>query len=207
MPSTKYPVNETFYSLKGEGRWTGTPMFFIRLSGCNRNCDFCDTNHKPFEERTVRDLLEEARTYPTKRIVITGGEPLIHNLEPLVETLSMAGYYLHLESNGDLQAKEHFFWKAVSPKDLDFDPMAVRAANEVKVLAGSPNWRVIASFVSVQASPSAYLYIMPLAKPFEQEQRSPDDLIEENILEAITYCKQHPKFSLCMQLHKLLRIK
>ena len=68
-------INEIFYSLQGEGAFTGTPSIFIRFSGCNLKCDFCDTIHQPYKEMTMKEIIEEIKKYPAKHIVLTGGEP------------------------------------------------------------------------------------------------------------------------------------
>ena len=205
----KYPVNETFYSLKGEGRWTGHPMFFIRLSGCNVNCSWCDTPHQTFEWRDVGSLIKEAKNYPTNKIVITGGEPLIHDLSLLLSEFRKLGYSTHLETNGAIIPRPHyrFSWIAASPKNLAFKSEAIQMADEVKCLVGIPSWKLIAIFVKVHAKPDAYLYLMPLAKSWQEGERTERDLLQDNIQEAIDYCLANPRFGLCMQLHKILRIK
>ncbi|MDE5912790.1 MAG: 7-carboxy-7-deazaguanine synthase QueE, partial [Muribaculaceae bacterium] len=70
-------VNEIFYSIQGEGAWTGTPMVFVRFSGCNRACDFCDTNHTPFTEMTEAEIAMAVGRWPARHVVITGGEPAL----------------------------------------------------------------------------------------------------------------------------------
>jgi organic radical activating enzyme len=197
----QYPVNDVFYSLKGEGRWTGYPMFFIRLSGCNLNCDFCDTD---FEKHTMInevELVKLALKHPTKRVVITGGEPLIHDLTKLLEALGAHGFSLHLESNATIVPLAHyrFNWIAMSPKNMKFLPEAVFKADEVKCLVGIKNWKTIANFASIHARRDAYRYVMPLAEG--------PKIIDKNTKEAIQFCLDNPNFGCCLQVHKILGIK
>ena len=97
-----YNINETFYSLQGEGLWTGTPMFFIRLSGCNLNCKFCDTDYSHHYSDSIEGLVEKVLQSKAERVVITGGEPGLQDTIPLVTSLH--SYYLkvHVETNGTL---------------------------------------------------------------------------------------------------------
>ncbi|MBR4307755.1 MAG: 7-carboxy-7-deazaguanine synthase QueE, partial [Bacteroidaceae bacterium] len=80
-------VNETFLSLQGEGRFTGTPVFFLRLSGCNLQCPFCDTNHQGYKEMSEDEIVQEASQYEPRHIVITGGEPAMQLTQSLVDKL------------------------------------------------------------------------------------------------------------------------
>ncbi|MDE5658069.1 MAG: 7-carboxy-7-deazaguanine synthase QueE, partial [Muribaculaceae bacterium] len=95
-------INEIFYSLQGEGHWTGTPAVFIRFSGCNLHCDFCDTEHNSGQELSVDEIISEASKYPTLHIIFTGGEPTLQLTRSLVDRLHQLGKYLHIETNGTL---------------------------------------------------------------------------------------------------------
>ena len=108
-----YNINETFYSLKGEGLWTGTPMFFIRLAGCNLNCSFCDTDYSTKRQSTVNELIKEVLTSPAERVVITGGEPGLQDTQPLVMDLHAHRIKVHLETNGTVPLHTNWDWIAV----------------------------------------------------------------------------------------------
>jgi 7-carboxy-7-deazaguanine synthase len=99
-------VSETFYSLQGESSFAGYPCFFIRLSGCNLSCTWCDTTYahqEPGRRQPLSRLLELASVYPAAMVAITGGEPLLQeNLYPLVDQLLAAGRRVLLETNGSL---------------------------------------------------------------------------------------------------------
>jgi organic radical activating enzyme len=122
-------VNELFVSLQGEGRFQGQPVIFVRLSGCTRKCDFCDTSyHNEYTEMTVEEVINEVRKYVgVDKVVFTGGEPLIQldEIERVKEEL-VYEYDFHLETNGDLiqdmyqwyRVCDIFEYICVSPKEL-----------------------------------------------------------------------------------------
>lgn len=76
-------VNEIFYSIQGEGRYTGTPAIFIRLAGCNLRCNFCDTEHQPYQDLTEEEIMRQIADFPASHIVITGGEPMLQITQSL----------------------------------------------------------------------------------------------------------------------------
>jgi 7-carboxy-7-deazaguanine synthase len=139
-----YRVAEIFVSVQGEGALVGTPMVFIRLSGCNLNCPWCDTKHEIWRELPVEDILGivEALTdeLSVKHVCITGGEPTVQDLGPLNQGLMLRGFQVSLETNGTrrLSPVEVPTFLTVSPKfpDPGFDGWVVRQGNELKVAVG-----------------------------------------------------------------------
>jgi len=124
-----YRVNEIFYSLQGEGFWTGTPMVFVRLSGCNLRCPFCDTDHSEFRlmgpEEIVKEVVQLDRGANRRNpswdgcghVCMTGGEPLLQ-LEPaLIDLLHKYDYSIHLETNGTRPVPPLVDWVTLSPKE------------------------------------------------------------------------------------------
>jgi len=102
-------INEIFYSLQGEGAWTGLPNIFIRTTGCNLRCSFCDTKYAYFngEEMTVIEIIEKICKYPCKYVCITGGEPLLQkDIVDLIDKLLKKGYKISIETNGSLSIKK-----------------------------------------------------------------------------------------------------
>lgn len=202
----QYKIAELFYSIKGEGYWTGTPMAFIRLSGCNLNCKFCDTDHSNNLQLDELEIVERILSWPTRRVVITGGEPLIHDLVPLLELLKTYRYKIHLETNGTIKRNlyELFDWVAVCPKSLNVVEELYRfndVINEIKILYGSKDWEDMANLTKLIASNKL---IMPLAQPLEFRKEGRDEgLIALNIQKAIIYVLENPEFNFCPQLHKL----
>ena len=115
----KYRVNEIFYSLQGEGYWTGTPMVFVRMSGCNLQCPFCDTQHQTFTELSTDEILSAVRSKggACRRICLTGGEPSLQLDETLLSAFHTAGYSIHMETNGTRPLPEGVDWVTLSPKE------------------------------------------------------------------------------------------
>jgi organic radical activating enzyme len=140
----EYKVSEVFLSLQGEGRWAGTPMCFVRLSGCNLCCDFYDTAHMDGEmmgpmgiANRVLSLIKDTQV---TRVCITGGEPCIWDLEGLAFGLHSFDLKLHLETNGTRYQKvlDKFHWITVSPKfPPGLDRIEVSRGHELKVPVGS----------------------------------------------------------------------
>ena len=101
----KYHVSEIFDSIEGEGKRTGYMSIFIRLTGCNLRCSYCDTKYaqvvgKEDTEMTMEEIVEKVQSYPWKKITLTGGEPLLHDVENLVRRLALGGYEINIETNG-----------------------------------------------------------------------------------------------------------
>ena len=88
-------INEIFYSLQGEGYHTGTPAIFVRFSGCNLKCDFCDTQHEEGKMMTDDEIIAEVKKYPAVTVVLTGGEPSLWIDDELIDRLHQAGKYDH----------------------------------------------------------------------------------------------------------------
>lgn len=197
-----YEVTETFYSLQGEGLHTGRPMFFIRLSGCNLQCDFCDTDYTHKQELTEYQLLELASKTPTNHILITGGEPLLQDLSPLVKLLKNSNYILHLETNASIYDPivYKFDWVTTSPKSTDFDNRILLSSSEIKIICGIEGWKEIITEVK-KISFCNRLLLLPL------DTRSADPADIDWTTVALAFCLKNPHFSLCLQTHKLLKIR
>jgi organic radical activating enzyme len=128
---------EIFYSLQGEGTWTGTPAVFVRLAGCNLNCRFCDTDYSLRFFATPDDVVRRVREIggDCPMVVLTGGEPLAQTeASALIDALQADGRRVHIESNGTIPVElPAATWLTVSPKERLNAQMAARA-NEVKLI-------------------------------------------------------------------------
>ena len=188
-------VNETFVSLQGEGFFTGTPAFFLRLSGCNLKCPFCDTQHQSFKEMSEEEIVEEASRHKPRHIVITGGEPALQLTKSLVDKLHEAGFFVQVETNGTMPLPEGVDWVTVSPKAPPI-PFRGRIVDELKML-----YHGLDTDLSIADQIQAKEYrLQPLDTGDEEKNR----II---LRDTIAYILEHPKWSLSLQTHKLLGIK
>ena len=189
-----YRINEIFYSLQGEGFWTGTPIVFVRMSGCNLRCPFCDTDHVRFREMDeVQIVAEILRIAPNcRRVCITGGEPSLQLDLPLSEALHRAGFRIHVETNGTRPLPEGMDWVTLSPKadvpDLVGNGTVVlEKADEIKVVYLGNDVERWASF------PATWHFLQPCSC--------------SNTRETVDYILSHPGWRLSLQTHKYLNIR
>lgn len=193
-----YRINEIFYSLQGEGFWTGTPIVFVRFSGCNLQCPFCDTDHKGFSEMSGADILAAVRACggACRRVCFTGGEPGLQLDDALVALFHEAGYTLHVETNGTCVLPSGIDWVTLSPKDQvrglrGNGTVVLRRADEVKlVLAPGVDPSAWADF------PATWHFLQPC-----------DEGGVTNSAEVSAYVMAHPAWRLSLQTHKLLGIR
>lgn len=193
-----YKVNEIFYSLQGEGRWMGRPAVFVRMSGCNLKCPFCDTDFRGYREMSADDILSTCLEEggECRFIVLTGGEPSLQVDEQLIATLHQAGYYLSMETNGTHAVPEGIDWVTCSPK-VDFTEggeLVVRKVDELKLIFDGEHE------VSDHGIACAFRYLQPC----DVGNDSRNYLI---LSECIKYIKAHPEWLLSVQMHKIVGIR
>lgn len=199
-------INETFVSLQGEGYFTGTPAFFLRFSGCNLQCPFCDTQHQSFTEMSEEEIVEEASRHEPRHIVITGGEPALQLTQSLVDKLHETGFFIQVETNGTLPLPEGIDWVTCSPKGQPPAPLQtfsrggrLSRVDELKVLFMGDGSDPEASLLGGRSG-GGLLYLQPLDTGDEMRNR----II---LRDTIAYIMQHPKWRLSLQTHKMLGIK
>ncbi len=202
MPS--YNIVEIFESLQGEGFNTGMPCIFVRFGKCNLTCPWCDTNYNQFERMTLAQVMEEVRSFSSKNIIITGGEPtIVPNIEILLEQMKSEGYFLAIETNGLKPIPPQIDYIATSPKRLyphKYEQRCIDFAHEVRIVADE---NVMAFCELIEDKIRAERYYL---SPCEINGKM-------NLLETITQLGQlnqrvnRPKWLLSVQTHKLIGIE
>lgn len=194
------PVMESFYSLQGEGFHQGRAAYFIRLGGCDVGCTWCDVKDSwdaaLHPQLSVASITETAKKHPGRLAVVTGGEPLLHNLDELTRSLHHAGFQTNIETSGSSPLSGQWDWICISPKKFKA-PLAevVPYANELKVVIFNKtdfNW---AEKYAAQVAPGCKLYLQP-----EWEKAS---IVTPLIIE---YIKENPQWELSLQLHKYINV-
>ena len=183
---------EIFYSIQGEGTWTGTPAVFVRLAGCNLACDFCDTDYSMKFVASVENVVAMVREAGNDcpMVVLTGGEPLAQaQAVDLIAALRRDGRRVHVESNGTIFAElPDDVWLCVSPKER-VDPRMAQRADEAKLIVD-------------QRVPEEHL---PLFATKPTILLQPEGNKPANVAIALDYAKAHPeRFRLSLQTHKFI---
>lgn len=131
-----YPIVEIFHSVQGEGFHSGIPHVFIRFGNCNLRCEWCDTDFLTYEERTLSSIVDEVLSYNCERVIFTGGEPAMQDLDTIGTILKQHGLKLSIETNGTIPVDPIIDWICVSPKDQMYPNVAIkqRTGHELKVV-------------------------------------------------------------------------
>lgn len=194
-------INEIFYSLQGEGRHAGVPSVFIRFSGCNLKCPFCDTRHEEGIMMTDLQIIEEVNRYPADWIILTGGEPsLFIDNEFVVRLKESTGKKIAIETNGTHPVPQEIDWVTVSPKDgiAGNAPVIISRADEIKVVdVGQP---LDPYFHLPCRSEKTRMYLQPCYVEDEIER-------ESNRRRTVTRVMSDPRWTLSVQLHRFLNIE
>lgn len=207
ITTTKIPVMESFYTLQGEGFYTGTAAYFIRLGGCDVGCVWCDvkeswdaTTHPSFTVEEIITKMEEelqqmhANTKPI--VVITGGEPLIYNLSQLTQALQQRGYKTNIETSGSSAFSGSWDWVCLSPKKFKAPlPEVLPLANELKVIVFNKHDFEWAETYAAEVSNNCLLYL--------QAEWDKKEIVTPLIIE---YIKQNPQWKLSTQVHKYINV-
>lgn len=198
--TVKYPVMESFYTIQGEGIHSGRAAWFIRLGGCDVGCVWCDVkeswNADVHPLRSVEELVHEAAAQPARFVVITGGEPLLHDLTALTNELHAAGFEIALETSGSSPLSGSFDWICVSPKKFKRPLTEVLAfADELKVVVYHPSDLQWAEEHAALCKQGCALLLQPEYSRF----KTMTPLITSFVL-------QHPLWRISLQSHKVIGI-
>ncbi len=194
------PVMEAFYTLQGEGFHQGKAAYFIRLGGCDVGCVWCDVKESwdayTHPQLSIAGIVATAREYPGRLAVDTGGEPLLHNLDQLTESLHTAGFQTNIETSGSSPLSGQWDWICLSPKKFK-PPLqeVIAAAHELKVVIFNKwdfGW---AEKYAAMVSPACKLYLQP--------EWGKASVVAPLIVE---YIKDHPEWELSLQLHKYINV-
>ncbi|MEX0722864.1 MAG: 7-carboxy-7-deazaguanine synthase QueE [Gracilimonas sp.] len=195
----EYPIVEHFYTIQGEGAHTGRASYFIRTAGCDVNCWWCDVKESWEEEGhpkiTVRDLVDAAKDSKAPFVVITGGEPLLHDLLPLTLGLKSAGLQVHIETSGSSPLSGQLDWITLSPKRFKKPTEEVFSyVDELKVVVLTNKDLKWAEENAAKCPEGTRLLLQP-----EWDTPESIDLI-------VDYVKEHPEWGISLQTHKFLKV-
>ncbi len=198
--SQQYPVMEMFYSLQGEGYHQGKAAYFIRLAGCDVGCVWCDVKDSWDASKhpvlSIETIVNSALAFPGRLAIITGGEPLLHNLKPLTTALKAAGFQTNIETSGSSPMSGDWDWICLSPKKFKA-PLAenIPIASELKVVVFNNSDFDWAEKHAALVNTNCKLYLQP--EWDKSEQITPV---------VIEYIKSNPQWELSAQLHKYIQV-
>lgn len=207
-----YKVHEIFYTLQGEGAHSGIPAVFVRFSGCNLKCPWCDTDFADYTEMSAAEIVASALDLydvPNQRrkmCVLTGGEPSLQVDRPLLDALHEAGFYICIETNGTHPLPDGIDWITCSPKAVGRH-LALRRVNEVKVVyTGEYDPEVWRSQLEAE-----HWLLQPLRYTgewlLEHAVDEWEDDRNDNLDDTVRYILSHPFWRLSVQLHKIVGLR
>ena len=191
---------EMFYSLQGEGYHQGKAAYFIRLAGCDVGCVWCDVKESWDASKhpvlTIDEIVNSALAHPARLAIITGGEPLLYNLEALTTALKKAGFNVNIETSGSSPMSGNWDWVCLSPKKFKA-PLneSIAAASELKVVIFNKHDFEWAETYAKQVPAHCKLYLQP---EWDKSNQITPLVIE--------YIKANPKWELSAQLHKYIQV-
>jgi 7-carboxy-7-deazaguanine synthase len=197
---TEFPVMEHFYSIQGEGVYTGQPAFFIRLGGCDVGCVWCDVKDSwdadKHPKKSLEFLLAEAKKHPSRILILTGGEPAMYDLTEISKAFKNEGFRVHIETSGAYELIGDFDWVTFSPKKFKA-PIASAAiqADELKVVVLNKSDIAWAESHQRMVTDTCKLYLQP-----EWDKRE----VTEKII--FDYILKNPNWFVSLQTHKYLGV-
>jgi len=195
------PIIEQFYSIQGEGYNMGKAAYFIRIAGCDIGCSWCDTksswnNNKEWLVK-ITDIVNNVNSFPSKAVVVTGGEPLNYNLDNLCDLLKQSGISTFLETSGTHKLTGNWDWICFSPKKHS-QPLNefYLHANELKVIISDISDFKWAEECSLKVNKNCILYLQPEWSNFGKI-----------IAQIVEFIKKNPKWKISLQAHKFMHIQ
>ncbi|MDO6392277.1 7-carboxy-7-deazaguanine synthase QueE [Pontibacter sp. BT731] len=197
---SELPLMEAFYTIQGEGGNTGTAAYFIRLGGCDVGCHWCDVKESWDAElhplTPVPEIVDTAKTFPGKTVVVTGGEPLLYNLHPLTAGLQEAGIRTMIETSGAYPLSGHWDWVCLSPKKFKAPDASVYPfADELKVIIFNKSDFAWAEEHAARVGAGCKLFLQP-------EWSKAGQLMPL----IVEYVKNNPQWRVSLQTHKYMDI-
>lgn len=194
-----YRINEIFYSLQGEGYHSGTPAVFVRFSGCNLRCAFCDTQHQNGAMMSLQEIVNEVNKYPiAPLVVLTGGEPSLFIDEAFVAELKQkTGKTIAIETNGTRLLPANLDWVTLSPKSAfeggSAEPCVLKTCDELKVVYLGQD---LVQYNDIEAK---HRFLQPCFCENETQRKA-------NMQACVEAVKSHPNWRLSLQIHRVLDI-
>ncbi len=200
IQNNSLPVMEHFYTLQGEGAYTGNAAYFVRLGGCDVGCVWCDVKESwdinAHPQITIQNIVSFISDANSPIAVITGGEPLMHNLDALTESIQSKGIRTHIETSASHPLSGNWDWICVSPKKFKAPlPEILIKANELKVIIFNKSDFEWAEKHASMVGNNCQLFLQP-----EWDQQS------KMLPLIIDYVKQNPKWKIGLQTHKWMQI-
>ena len=200
ISTEKYPIMEHFFTIQGEGTYSGRAAYFIRIAGCDVGCVWCDVKESWDKDQhrtmTTNEIIEKVTESKTDFVVITGGEPAMYNLNPLVEPLKKMGITIAIETSGCYPLQGDVDWYCFSPKKFKAPcDEAYLRANELKVIINHPSDLDWANKHAEKVLDSCHLFLQP-------EWSKTEKLLPL----IISYVKGNLKWKISLQTHKYMNI-
>lgn len=194
------PIMEQFYTLQGEGEFSGQAAYFIRLAGCDVGCHWCDVkeswNVEEHPVKSIEQIVQDVAQFPASIVVITGGEPLMYDLEPITKLLHSKGKRTHIETSGAHKPTGTWDWFCLSPKKFKMPVEESYAlADELKIIVFNKSDFSFAEEMAIKVSPKTKLLLQP-------EWGKQDEVLPM----MISFVKEYPKWKISLQTHKFLNI-
>ena len=197
---TVLPLMEAFYTIQGEGFYTGSSAYFLRIGGCDVGCHWCDVKESWDVERhpttKVEEMISSILEYPCDTVVVTGGEPLMWDMSYLTQSLKIKGLKTHLETSGSHKLTGEWDWICLSPKKFQKPLETIKPiADELKIIVKNKSDFKWAEQQRVGVSEKCKLYLQP-------EWSNKEDMIPL----IIDYVMLNPEWQISLQTHKYLHI-